>query len=182
MWKIPLAYALAQYGDRVLLVDGDVYHPVQHRILKADRSPGLLNLLNPDQPPGLDEAIQSTPYRNLDFLPAGRTEDAASYSFPLQELESMHAELRERYDMVIIDTPPVIGISTAMQFARFSDGAFLVIQHARFPINVVSMAKKTMDQAGCHIRGLILNQFVPMHDEQYYTMNYDYEKDERKRS
>jgi capsular exopolysaccharide synthesis family protein len=181
-----LASCVARAGERVLLIDSDVRRPTQHRLFGQPRSPGFVDvLLNRARP---EEVIRPGGSPGLDFLASG---DGANFSLSLlyvNRLREFIIQCKGRYDKVILDSPPIIGISDASVLTSVVDGVLLVIQHRRNPQSMVVRARQIIDGLKTPILGVVLTQ-VPEgagDDYGYYTKNYAYYSDNdhghRKRS
>ena len=170
-----LAWVCAECGEKVLLVDADLYHPRQHRTLGVPLEPGLSNVVVGEAP--LDGTILKTEQENLDFLPAGRI--ASTSVFGLMDTEEMAAVFqtaRERYDRVVVDAPPMIGVSDTSQLVRLGDGVALIVQHRKYPRALCRRAKERIVSMGGNFLGVILNNVNSAHGSSsyYYENQYYY--------
>jgi succinoglycan biosynthesis transport protein ExoP len=177
-----LVHAMAAAGERVLLVDSDVRRPVQHRLLNQPREPGFVDvLLNKATP---DEVIHRGVAPGLDFLASGSGANFVLSLLYANKLREFIAQMKGRYDKVVFDSPPIIGVSDASVLASVVNGVVLLIQHRRNPQSMVLRARQIIDGLKTPILGVVLNQ-VPAgagDDYAYYTQNYAYygEHGERK--
>ncbi|MDB6113056.1 MAG: ywqD, partial [Lacunisphaera sp.] len=170
-----LALCMAAAGERVLLVDSDVRRPTQHRLADLPREPGLTDIvLNKAT---WTEAIKRDKSGLLDFLPAGAAANNVTlgllYANKLRELVG---EFKQRYDRILFDSPPIIGVSDASVLASITDGVVLLVQHRRNPESMVQRARQIVESLKVPIIGVVLNQ-VPTgtgEDYGYYTNNYSY--------
>jgi len=175
-----LALCMAAAGERVLLIDSDVRRPTQHRIADLPREPGLTDIvLNKTT---WTAAVQRDKSGLLDFIPAGTAANNVTigllYANKLRELV---AEFKQRYDKILFDSPPIIGVSDASVLASISDGIVMLIQHRRNPESMVQRAKQIIDGLKVPVIGVVLNQ-VPTgtgEDYGYYTNNYSYYSHEK---
>jgi capsular exopolysaccharide synthesis family protein len=161
-------------GERVILIDGDLRRPSQHRLAERPKSPGLSDLLLGTQP--LDAVIQKAISPGLDFMPAGGTAGFTLGLLYANRLRELIATLRGRYDKIVFDSPPIIGVSDASVLAGTVDGAVLLIQHRRNPAPMVLRAQQIVAGLKTPLLGVVLNQ-VPANsgdDYGYYTRNYAY--------
>lgn len=169
-----LALTMAQAGERVLLVDSDVRRPTQHRLAEISREPGLTDvLLNKI---AWTDALQRDKSVSLDILPAGSGGGVTLSLLYANKLRELVAEFKSRYDKILFDSPPIIGVSDAAVLASITDGSVLLIQHRRNPASMVQRAKQITDGLNAKVVGVILNQ-VPHgtgEDYGYYTNNYSY--------
>lgn len=161
-----LAYVCAQQGEKVLLVDADLRRPVQHTILGVSNRFGLTNVLLRDVP--VEEAIKATSVPNLHFLPSGRLPRTSLGVLDPKRIGELIASLKTKYDLVLIDTPPLVGISDSAIIAKESDGAILVVQYRKYPRDMLIKAKKMMETLGVKSVGAVLNNINVMRDDYYY--------------
>jgi succinoglycan biosynthesis transport protein ExoP len=161
-------------GERVLLIDSDLRRPTQHRLAQRPKEPGLSDLLMAQK--SLEEVIQRGIAPNLDFIPCGSVAGFALSLLYVNRLKELIAELRGRYDKIIFDSPPIIGVSDASVLASVVDGAVLLIQHRRNPQSMVVRAQQIVEAIKTPLLGVVLSQ-VPTgtgEDYGYYTNNYSY--------
>ena len=169
-----LARLMAGGGERILLIDSDLRRPTQHRLLGRPRQPGLSELLAGQL--RLEDCIQKDVAPGLDFLPAGGVAGFTLSLVHVARLREILAGLRGRYDKVLFDSPPIIGVSDASVLVSVSDGAVLLIQHRRNPRAMVQRARQIVEERKTPLVGVVLNQVPPSAGEDYgyYTRNYDY--------
>ncbi|GAB1487870.1 polysaccharide biosynthesis tyrosine autokinase [Opitutaceae bacterium] len=174
-----LARVMAVAGERVLLIDGDLRRPTQHALAGRPRSPGLGELLL-GQAKAVD-VIQKGVAPGLDFIPCGAISGLTLGLLHAGPLKELLASLRDRYDRVLIDSPPIIGVSDAAVLASSVDGLILLIQHRRNPQSMVMRAQQVIASLGTPLIGAVLTQVPPKSGEDYgyYTANYAYYRDDR---
>ncbi len=161
-----LAYVCAQQGEKVLLVDADLRRPVQHTILGVSNRFGLTNVLLRDVP--VEETIKTTSVPNLHFLPSGRLPRTSLGVLDPKRIGELVATLKKKYDVVIFDTPPVVGISDSSVIAKEMDGVVLVVQYRKYPRDMIIRAKQMLDTLGVPQVGVVLNNINIMRDDYYY--------------
>ena len=122
---INLATAFARQGRRVLVVDSDLRRPSLHEKLGLPGGMGLAEVFVGKA--GLEAVIRETTVPNLHLLPAGEARAEAVDLLEVGRLRALLAELRTRYDLVVLDSPPALGIPDAQLLARAADGVLVVV-------------------------------------------------------
>ncbi len=169
-----LAALMATGGERVLLIDSDLRRPTQHRLADRRKDPGLSELLLGQK--SIDEVVQKDIAPGLDFIPSGGATNFTLSLVYANRLRELIASLKGRYDKVVFDSPPIIGVSDASVLVSVVDGAVLLIQHRRNPQSMVLRAQQIVEERKTPLIGVVLNQ-VPANaggDYGYYTHNYAY--------
>ena len=166
-----LGYVCANLGDKVLVIDSDLHRPRQHKILGVSNEQGLANILVGDIE--FDDALVDTGIENFHFLPSGKTSTSVHGLLDTSRMKELVAEVGKRYDIVLFDAPPVIGVSDTSLLVREMDGVILVIQHRKFPRSVSVRAKTMVENAGGKIVGVVLNRINISKDYSYYY-HYSY--------
>ena len=177
-----LARLMGSVGERVLLIDGDLRRPAQHRIAERPRDPGLGDLLLARA--GVDQVIQRQIAPGLDFIPSGSVHGFALSLVYADRLRALIADLGSRYDKILLDSPPIIGVSDASVLVGIADASVLLVQHRRNPASMVLRAQQILAGLKTPLVGAVLSQ-VPPHsgeDYGYYTRNYAYYADSSKPS
>ena len=173
MTSFNTAWVCAEVGEKVLLIDADLHRPRQHRTLGVPLEPGLANVVVGEST--LDDAIVKTSQPNLDFLPAGSIDSSGIFGLmDTDEMAELVKTARERYDRVIVDAPPMIGISDTAQLTRLGDGVVLVIQHRKYPRALCKRAKDSIISMGGNFLGVVLNNVNSAHDSSSYYYEHQY--------
>jgi capsular exopolysaccharide synthesis family protein len=165
---------MAAAGERVLLIDSDLRRPTQHRLAHRPKDPGLSELLMGVK--SIDDVLQREISPGLDFIPSGGSGSFSLSLLYVTRLRDLIGSLRGRYDKILFDSPPIIGVSDASVIASVVDGAMLLIQHRRNPQSMVVRAQQIVEGIKTPLLGVVLNQ-VPSgsgEDYGYYTHNYSY--------
>jgi capsular exopolysaccharide synthesis family protein len=168
---------MGSVGERVVLIDSDLRRPTQHRLAARSREPGLSDVLLGRVT--LDDAVQQQVHPGVDFISSGGSFGITLSLTHANRLRDLIATLRTRYDKIVFDSPPIIGVSDASVLASAVDGAMLLIQHRRNPQSMVVRAQQIVEGLKTPLIGVVLNQ-VPAHagdDYGYYTQNYAYYSD-----
>ncbi len=169
-----LAFISAQGGYTTLIVDADLRRPVQHGFFDLSNKVGLTNYLTSDM--RLEDVILPTSVENLSVLPSGILPADAVGILNSQRMSDMVAELKTRYDLVFFDSPPMLGVSDASVLASEVDQTIMVVQHRRFPRNMLLRVKQAVLGVGGTVLGVVLNNVDLKHDQNYYyyTNYYGY--------
>ena len=149
-----LAQTDARLGRRVLLVDADFRRSQVADVLELQKSPGLIDVLT--ERARFEHAVQ-TDKSGADVLVAGGFERSASEMLVLRNIAPLLSSLREQYDLIIFDTPPVISLVDAAVVAGFVDRTILVVRWAGTRRSVVSHALNEIAAAGGTLGGVILS-------------------------
>ncbi len=149
-----LAAAAAQVGRRVLLVDADMRYPQQHHIWDLINASGLSNVIVGQQ--DLASAIQPA-MPGLDVLTAGVVPPNPVALLDSKRMASLVRNFSEDYDLVIIDTPPLVGVADAAILGKMSDGILLAVRPGVVDSNRAGIAKEFLLQSNQHVLGLVAN-------------------------
>jgi polysaccharide biosynthesis transport protein len=161
-----LATVFAQAGQRVLLVDSDLRRPTLHKLLKVSNSLGVTNYLLKQNT--LEEVIQRTSVPTLDLMASGKLPSSSMNILGSASMKDMVAELKQRYDYVFFDSPPIMGVSDAAILASEIDMVIQVIQYRRYPQPMNIRAKQMIEKVGGTLIGIVLNNINMSQDESYY--------------
>jgi capsular exopolysaccharide synthesis family protein len=161
-----LATVFAQAGQRVLLVDSDLRRPTLHKLLKVSNSLGVTNYLLKQNT--LEEVIQRTSIPTLDLMASGKLPSSSMNILGSAPMKDMVAELKQRYDYVFFDSPPIMGVSDAAILASEIDMVVQVIQYRRYPQPMNIRAKQMIEKVGGTLIGIVLNNINMSQDESYY--------------
>jgi capsular exopolysaccharide synthesis family protein len=164
--SVNLATVFAQAGSRVLIVDSDLRRPTLHKIFKVTNKLGLTNYLL--QQNTLAEIIQASPVPNLNFMPSGKLPNSSMGILGSAKMKEMIAELKQSYDFIFFDSPPILGVSDASVLASEVDLVIQVIQYRRYPQPMTIRAKQMIEKVGGHLVGIVLNNINMSQDEGYY--------------
>lgn len=169
-----LGYICAQGGYSTLIVDADLRRPVQHEHFDLDNGIGLTNYLTSDL--SFAEVIRPTSVENLSIMTSGVAPSDAVGILNSQRMSDMIAELKTRYDIILFDSPPMLGVSDASVLASEVDQTIIVVQHRRFPRAMLTRVKQAIIGSGGSVIGVVLNNVDLRHDQNYYyyTNYYGY--------
>ena len=160
-----LAKSFAELGKKVLLIDADLRRPTVHKKLKIENSEGLSGVLA-----GFSSAERAVISINPNFsvLPSGTTPPNPSELLASREFEELLSKLKDEYDYIIVDTPPVGIVSDALTIGRISDGILLVIKEKATTYKDFERVVDSLKLAEITLLGVVLNGSV---SREYYP-NY----------
>jgi len=171
-----LGIALAEISPRVLIVDADLRRPRMHNVFEVDnQKDGLSELLLNPKPLTADTvttAVRSTKIPNLYVLPSGKARFNASSLLHSERLPELLDILREGFDTVLIDTPPMVNIPDARVLGRAADGVILILRSALTTRDAALLAKQRFVDDGISVMGTILNNWNPNTPGYGYYRNY----------
>ncbi len=173
-FALVLAYHLQK---RIVLVDGDVRRPVQHTVFQVPLSPGFAEVLAGDIP--TDEALRPTRVDNLSFMAAGLGGGNPSRLFSGHRVRTLVQELHKTYDMVLIDSPPVVPVSDPLHFLEAVDGALYLVMAGMTRREVAERGVEVLRSAGGTILGLVANNLSEVLPYYYDRKYYGYEMKHR---
>jgi len=168
---INLALALAEGGERVALVEGDLRRPKISEYLNLESAVGLTTVLIGKLP--LDAAMQATANDELEVLASGATPPNPAELLKSSSMSKLIGALREKYDIVLIDAPPLLPVTDGALLAAEADGALLVIRHGKTTTDQVSSAVDRLDAVGATPVGVIFNM-TPAKGGDGYGYGYGY--------
>ena len=177
-----LAVTLAYDGLRVLLVDCDIRRPRVHGLFRLPRAPGLMELLTasgaPDAPP--PRAVRETSVARLSVLPCGSLPMNAANLLSSTRMRVLLQELEAQYDIIVLDTPPVLATADAGIVASLADGVLLVVRAGATDRNAAQRAYQQLANVGGRVVGTVLNDpGGQVAKEGYYYYPYDYAAEEQ---
>lgn len=149
-----LGVAMAQAGMRVLIIDCDLRKPVQHKIFELLNKKGLTNVLMEHIP--VEEAIQATRVNNLYALTCGPIPPNPSELLGSGRMKELIQHLKDRYDKVLIDSPPAVAVTDAAVLSAQVDGVILALRAGVAKINMAKQAKEMIEKANGKIIGTVL--------------------------
>jgi len=161
-----IAIALAQADHKVLLIDADMRKPVQHKIFKVKNKNGLSSVIG--KMVTAQQCIHKDVVKNLDLLSAGPKPPNPSELLASEQAEKMMNELSEKYDYIVVDTPPVNVVSDAMGISKSLAGIFLVLKYGETTFDTTEKAMKKIQLADMNMLGFIVNDITGRHHGGYY--------------
>ncbi len=169
-----LAYTFAKGGYSTLIVDADLRRPSQHRIFGVANTKGLSDVITTTMP--LESVVQTTKVENLFLMTSGQIPRDTVGVLNSQRMIDFIKEAKNKFDIVFLDSPPILGVSDASVISSEVDLTIIVVQHRRFPKSMLQRVKQAIDNVGGTTLGVVLNNVDVRHDDyySYYTSYYSY--------
>jgi polysaccharide biosynthesis transport protein len=164
MTSVNLAIALSQSGQRVLLIDADLRKGRCHKLVNVENHHGLTNVLTGHA--NLQESIHQTTIENFYLLPRGSLPPNPADLLMSQKMRELLRELRESFDFIVMDSPPIIAVSDAAIISSLCDGVLLVFHGQKTTTPKARRALDRLESIGAPIIGVILNE-VDMRNPDY---------------
>lgn len=161
-----LAVVYAQQGKKVLLIDGDLRKPTVHYTFRLDNLVGLSTVLVNEM--NLEDSFQETDIPNLSVISSGPNPPNPSELLGSKRMEKMVKEAEANFDIVIIDSPPILAVTDAQILANIVDGSLLVIRSAQTVYDNVEQAIEALNRSTSKMLGTILNDVEQKKSNTYY--------------
>jgi len=161
-----LATVYAQQGLRVLLIDADLRKPTAHYTFRLENHVGLTNVLTKQST--LGQAVQGTEVPELFLLTSGPIPPNPAELLASNNMTELLKEMKEEFDMVIFDTPPVLAVADAQILANQVDGSILVVSSGKTDKEAAVKAKELLLKANAKVLGAVLNNRKMEEGSDYY--------------
>ena len=165
-----LAVVMAQAGHSVVVCDCDFRNPTQHKIFSVPNK-GLSNCVSTGS--DVMEIVQPTKIPNLYVLTSGPVAPNPSELLGSQNMVDIFEKLKQYFDYVLVDTPPIMPVTDAAVVSGKVDGTILIIASGEVSPSIAVEAKKRLEQAGAHMLGVVLNK-VDVASTGHYGYGYYY--------
>lgn len=168
-----LAIVLAQINKRVLLIDADMRRGHLHKFFKAPRKNGLSSYLSGQI--ALEAAIQPTQISSLSFMSAGEVPPNPAELLMTDAWQRMIESVSGQYDLIIIDTPPILAVTDAAIIGQAAGAALMVVRYDINSVKETMIAAERLERAGVKVGGAILNCVEKRagRDHGYYSYRYE---------
>jgi len=168
---VNLAATLAELGGRVLLLDCDLRRPSLHKVFDIDYRVGLTTALIGDDH-ALEQALRPSGYPNLYVMTSGPLPPNPSELLSAHKMSELIERLEQRFEHIVIDSPPLLPVADASVLSRLSDAVLLVVDVATATRHGLGRAGDSLTRVGTHITGVVLNKLVPDKRSGYYYYYY----------
>ncbi len=186
---VNLALSMAQAGDKVLLIEGDLRKPLIHKMFGIEKAPGLTDyvlgnydwseivttitdiMLGDFQ---IEEILKTPGMDNLHIVTAGTNPPNPSEILRSPRFREFLAEAYEAYDFIFIDAPPVLPVADATEIATLCDGVILVYKVGAIARGILNRAKMSLDNVNAKVVGVILNNVKPEVGPDYFKYHAHY--------
>ncbi|MGI6331011.1 MAG: CpsD/CapB family tyrosine-protein kinase [Zhaonellaceae bacterium] len=165
-----LATSMSQAGKNVLIIDADLRKPSQHKIFDLPNLTGLTTTLVSNV--SAFEHIVETKHEGLDILTAGPNPPNPAELLDSQRMKQLLHELTQAYELVLVDSPPVIAVTDATILAQSVDGVILVVAAKEVKREYALEAKERLKKVEARLLGVILNKVKLQSKEQNYYSYY----------
>ncbi len=170
-FSLVLAYHLQK---EILLLDADIRRPVQHTVFQVPLAPGFSEVLAGDL--DLAEAVRPTKVSNLHFLPAGHVGGNPSRLFSGNRVPEVVHELQKRFDILVLDSPPVVPVSDPLHYLDAVDGTLYLVMAGQTHRDVARRGVEILRSAGANVLGVVANNLAEVLPYYYDRKYYGYAK------
>lgn len=166
-----LAVVTAQAGKKTIIVDGDLRKPTVHRVFQVSNLIGVTNVLLKEFE--LSDAIQKSSIQHLDVLTSGPIPPNPADVVGSEAMRTLIASLTSQYELVIIDSPPILSVTDVRLLARAVDGLLFVVGSGIVKRQALTKAQEALQLSGTRILGSVINKkkLSKMEQKNYY---YEY--------
>ena len=161
-----VAIVFAQEGKKVLLIDADMRKPTLHYTFHATNSPGLSGVLSKQW--NLKDVLKETNIEGMHLITSGEIPPNPAELLGSESMDALLEEIKRRYDIIILDTPPILGIADAQILSNKCDGTILIISAGSTKKESALRAKNVLQTSRANLIGTVLNNFKVGSDHYYY--------------
>lgn len=170
------AMSVAMSGEKVLLIDCDIRRPRAHSSFGIDVNKGLGGILLEKEK--IEDVILKDIEPNLDILPSTHLNHNVTELFLGSKMKNLLLELRKKYDLIVLDTPPLVISTDAVILSEYSDGIVYVCGYDMVSKKQLIQSRKILERAGANIYGMVVNKIdkngYSYGNYGYYNYNYKY--------
>ena len=166
---INLAITYANLGKKTVLIDGDLRKPVIHKVFDGNNNIGLTHYLSGTKE-NLDSIIHPSNISNLDVIYNGAIPPNPSELLGSELMENMVSQLKENYDIVLFDAPPIMAVTDAVVLSKLVDQFILVVRFGSTDKDSINYVLSSLDNVETYLTGVVLNDLNQKNS--YYSKNY----------
>ena len=171
-----LAYSCANHGRRTVLVDFDLRRPGLHKFCGIENKTGLVSLVNvasskENLKNSINDSVQEI-HPNLFILPSGGKTRAATEMLEQKEFDIVHNELKEMFDVIIVDSPPIGLFPDSLAIARKVDDVLFVTRYGKVSRKIAKNLVENLEETGVNVLGVVLNDLPQKKAPGYYYSGY----------
>ena len=176
---VNLAGSFANSKKNVLLIDCDLRKPSMHKIFGRERIPGLIDFLIGNEK--LEDVLAHSEVPNLSYLTAGTIPPNPAEMLDSQEMRNFLKKIRTEYDLIVLDSPPVIAVTDSEILTSMVDGTILVVSADNTEIEMMERSVELIKRENTNFLGTVLNNFSYKSGYgSYYKYYYYYSRPEAK--
>jgi len=166
-----LAITMVQSEHKVLIIDCDLRRPKMHKLFAIDNTSGLTDVLTKDvEVNQINNHIEKI--IGLDIITSGQTPPMPSELLDSKKMANLIVKMREEYDYIILDSPPILSVSDAIILSRIVDGVILVVASNETHVDAITTAKRALDKVEANLIGTVLTKTKI--GKRGYNYYYDY--------
>lgn len=167
-----LAVVMAESGTNTIIIDCDQRKPRLHKVFLTSNQTGLSDVLAGKEK--FEDAVKDVGVPNLTLLTSGTRPPNPAELMASRKMGKFIEELKERFEYIIIDTPPVIAVTDAQLLSRYADGCLLVLASSQVDREAAMKAKQLLEKVNANILGTVLNK-LEVKEKGYYGYYYYYD-------
>lgn len=176
---VNLAGSFAHSKKKVLLIDCDLRKPSVHKLFEKEKVPGLIDYLVGSVK--LEEVLMKSKIQNLSFISSGTIPPNPAEMLDSQEMRNFLKQLREKFDLIILDSPPIIAVTDSEILTSMVDGTLLVVSSENTEIDMMERSVELIRRENTQFLGTVLNNFSYKSGYgSYYKYYYYYSRPETK--
>lgn len=170
-----LAVVMAQAGNKTVIIDCDQRKPRLHKVFNLSNERGISDVLAKEIK--FEDALQDTGVKDLTMITSGTKPPNPAELLASGAMKEFLESLKDKYDSIIIDTPPIVAVTDAQLLSRHADGCILVVASAQADRDAAMKAKELLEKVDAKILGIVLNKVDGSH-KGYYGAYYSYYAEE----
>lgn len=169
-----LGVSFAKIDKKVLLIDADLRNPSISKMFDTSNTQGLMDILLGKR--NIQDCVKKTKQENLYILTGGTIPPNPAEVLSSKKMNEFIESIKDEYDYIFIDSPPVGVVSDASIISAYSDGVIFVVGANEVDSNLAKIAKERLDSVKANIVGVILNKFKTDTNSEYYNYYYNENK------